>query len=100
MHNAAHPSSALSLAAALALGGTRAAPLNQGRYGYRGQPAVADCAEVCARELLNSLLWDAAAQRFDTDRLPPRAADALRSAGRDAQNFFELSFGQPRPPPN
>ena len=37
------------LAAALALGGSRAAPLNQGRYSFRDQPPVADCAELCAR---------------------------------------------------
>lgn len=67
------------VAAALALGGSRAAPLNQGRYGYQGQPAVADCAELCARELLNALLWDPAAQQFDSSRLPPKSRDALRA---------------------
>ena len=37
-----------TLAAALANGGSRAPPLNQGRYGYEGLPAVADCAELDA----------------------------------------------------
>ena len=68
-----------TVAAALALGGSRAAPLNQGRYGFRGQAAVADCAEVCARELLNALLWDPAAQAFDAARLPRHAAAPLRA---------------------
>ena len=40
------------VAAALALGGSRAAPLLQGRYAYWGQPAVADCAEMVTRELV------------------------------------------------
>ena len=58
-------------AAALGLGGARlAAPLSQGRYGYRGQPPVADCAELCARELANALLWSPEAQAFDASRLP------------------------------
>ena len=67
------------LAAALALGGSRAAPLNQGRYDYRGQGNVADCAEMVARELLNELLWDPAAQSFDSSRLPAGANAALKA---------------------
>ena len=67
------------LAAALALGGSRASPLLQGRYGYREQPPVADCAEMVARELLNALLWDSATQSFDTSRLPPSSLPELRA---------------------
>ncbi len=65
------------LAAALALGGSRAAPLLQGRYGYDEQPPVADCAEMVARELLNALLWDPTAQAFDSSRLPPSSLPEL-----------------------
>jgi hypothetical protein len=67
------------LAAALARGGSRAAPINQGRYSFLGQPPVADCAELCARELLNALLWDPAAQSFDSSRLPPNCSEGLRN---------------------
>ena len=67
------------LAAALAQGGCRAPPLNQGRYSYLEQPAVADCAEMCARELCNALLWDPAAQRFDESRIPPNASGDVRA---------------------
>ena len=66
-----------TLAAALANGGSRAPPLNQGRYGFKGLPAVADCAELCARELLNALLWDPATQAFDTSRLPSTSHESL-----------------------
>ena len=84
------------VAAALALGGTHAAPLNQGRYGYMGQPAVADCAELCARELLNTLLWDAAAQRFDVARLPARALPALRAFYDDGGGAYHDPRGGAR----
>ena len=67
------------LAAALALGGRRPAPLSLGRYGFMEQGAVADCAEMVARELLNALLWDPAAQRFDDTRIPPRALPGLKA---------------------
>ena len=67
------------MAASLALGGSRVAPLNQARYGYRGQPAVADCAEMCAREICNILLWDQAAQCFDDSRLPADSSSSVRA---------------------
>ena len=67
------------VAAALALGGSRSAPLLQGRYSYRDQPPVADCAELVTRELLNSLLWSPEAQAFDGERLPPTARPELVS---------------------
>ena len=65
------------LAASLTCGGSRAPPVNQARYSFRGQPAVADCAELCARELLNAYLWDAATLSFDPNRLPSTACPAL-----------------------
>ena len=43
--------------------------LTLARYGYKGQPLVADCAELCARELANALLWSPEAQAFDPSRL-------------------------------
>ena len=55
----------------------RAAPPLQGRYGFEGQPAVADCAEMVTRELLNALLWDASTQAFDASRLPASSLPAL-----------------------
>ena len=66
-----------TLAAALALGGSRPAQLNQGRYSYRGGVDVGDCAEMVARELLNHLLWDPGTQRFDASRLPASARPEL-----------------------
>ena len=67
------------LAASLAMGGARAAPLLQGRYALPGQPPVADCAELVARELLNALLWCPQRQIFDASRLPPSSSESLRA---------------------
>ena len=44
----------LELGLGLGLGLDRS--LTLARYGYKGQPLVADCAELCARELANALL--------------------------------------------
>ncbi len=66
------------VAAALAMGGARPPPLLQGRYGFRDQPAVADCAELTARELLNALLWCPSTQSFDDSRLPSTSIPGLR----------------------
>jgi hypothetical protein len=66
--------------AAVALGSERSVPLLQGRYTIADDlPPVADCAELCTRELLNVLLWCPHRQSFDTRRLPPRACAELFS---------------------
>ena len=65
------------VAAATAQASSRSPPLLQGRYGFRGQPPVADCAELVTRELLNQLLWCEASQSFDVSRLPHTADCAL-----------------------
>ena len=62
-----------TIAAAWALASDRSTPLLQGRYSFRGQPAVPDCAELVARELLNALLWCPVRREFDVSRLPPTA---------------------------
>ena len=71
-------------------------------HGYRGQPAVADCVEACAREALGLALWDAHARGFDTKRLPPSADPAVaaffhtRSEGQDAGKvWFDLVSARP-----
>ena len=68
------------LAASVALGGERSSAVLQGRYKYRDQPAVADCAELVARELINSLLWDQAGMRFEPARLPASCRPPWQSA--------------------
>ena len=67
------------VAAAVALGGSRPAPLEQGRYSFEGQSPVADCSELVARTLLNHWLWEPAIQRYDDDRLPHSAMPRLRA---------------------
>ena len=87
-----------TLAAAVALGGSRAPPLNQGRYGFKSQPAVADCAELCARELLNALLWEPDMQRFATSRLPAGSTDSLRAFyADDGPAYHEPRLGGAAP---
>ncbi|KAL1522406.1 hypothetical protein AB1Y20_017396 [Prymnesium parvum] len=79
-----HPEAFEQLVAALALGGARSVPLLQGRYSYKDQPAVADCAELATRELLNAMLWCPVTQAFDAARLPGGTAESVRAFyGRD-----------------
>lgn len=69
----------LVVAASSQAANNRSPPLRQGKYGYRGQPAVADCAELVTRELLNALLWCEDSQSFDATRLPASACQSLRA---------------------
>ena len=64
--------------AAMANGAEQPTPLLQGRFGYNGQPPVADCAEACVRELLNVLLWSPERGAFDAAKLPSSAMAGLR----------------------
>ena len=44
-------------------------------HGFLGQPAVADCVEACARELIGLALWDGEA--YNSARLPATADAGL-----------------------
>ena len=67
-----------TLAAGLALAGSRTGnPLMMGKFGFGGQLPKADCTEVCIREVLQTLLWDPSAQRFDRSRLPASCTASL-----------------------
>ena len=52
-------------------------PLNQGRYSYLEQPAVADCAEMCARS--SAMRCYGTLPRSDlTSLIPPNASGGVR----------------------
>ncbi|KAG8470412.1 hypothetical protein KFE25_008833 [Diacronema lutheri] len=53
--------------------------VQQARYGFRGQPARADCVEVVLRQLLDWLLWCPTRGGFDLRRLPPNALPQVRA---------------------
>lgn len=78
--------------------------VQQGRYGFRGQPARPDCVEACARELIEVLLYDPATAALDAARLPPSAdASLLRfvttrqyaAADGGGQAWFDLCSARP-----
>ena len=50
----------------------RAPEVRQEHHGYRGQPAIADCVEACACELIGLALWNGIGA-FDAAALPPAA---------------------------
>ena len=83
-----------TVTAALSLGGTRAAPLQQGRYGFREHPPVADCAELVTRELANALLWCPDTQAFDVSRLPPSSRPAMMSFYSAAGGAYSADASQ------
>jgi len=79
--------------------------VRQEKHGFRGQPAVADCVEACAREALGLALWDRRTGRYCASHLPPSCDPALarffgpggaamcaHSAGRQ---WFELCSARP-----
>lgn len=93
-----------ALAARLLARVTHKPLVQQGRYGYREQPARPDCVEACVRELVEMLLYDPTAAALDARRLPPDADPALRAfvarreyAASDAggQAWFDLCSAIP-----
>ena len=71
----------------------------QAVYGFRDQPAVADCVEACLREAIGLALWDRRRGAYDTALLPsttdPRVVDFFArgdndSGDGDGRRWYEL----------
>lgn len=102
----APPSAELAegLAARLLARVTHKPLVQQGRYGFRQQPARPDCVEACVRELVESLLYDPAAAALDSTRLPAGADPCLcaflarreyASSDAGGQAWFDLCSARP-----